>query len=202
MLGADLYSGTPAQFLDGRLDEWRVYARALNPAEVQALMTVTPPVASFSGSPLAGPLPLTVTLVNNSVSATGDQWGCGDGTPSAVVSPTHVYSQAGVYTVTLAAGNGTVTDTVSRTNYIEVNAGSPWATFPIAGILDDFNRADGALGSNWKDDTSEYELVSNQMYSEWVCLPNCELDCQRERVVSADVLAVAPGFWQSQCFLS
>ena len=33
----------------------------------------------------------------------------------------------------------------------------------IAGMLDDFNRSDGAVGSNWSGDTGSYGIVSNQL---------------------------------------
>jgi WD40 repeat protein len=34
---------------------------------------------------------------------------------------------------------------------------------PTVGILDDFNRADGAVGSNWSGATSGYTIVNNQL---------------------------------------
>jgi len=35
--------------------------------------------------------------------------------------------------------------------------------FPSTPILDDFNRADGAIGSNWSGNTSKYSISSNQL---------------------------------------
>ena len=36
-------------------------------------------------------------------------------------------------------------------------------TFPTTGILDDFNRADGSIGSNWYGNTASYNISSNQL---------------------------------------
>ncbi len=36
-------------------------------------------------------------------------------------------------------------------------------SFPSGSILDDFNRSDGAIGSNWSGDTSGYSIASNQL---------------------------------------
>ena len=56
---------------------------------------------------------------NVSTNATTYAWDLGDGSPpSAVVSPTHTYTQAGVYTVTLHASDGAVTDTLTRPAYV------------------------------------------------------------------------------------
>ena len=37
--------------------------------------------------------------------------------------------------------------------------------FPNTGILDDFNRADGSIGSNWSGETSEFSIASNALNS-------------------------------------
>jgi len=39
MLGADMQGVSVVHHFDGRLDEWRVYSRALTQSEIQALMT-------------------------------------------------------------------------------------------------------------------------------------------------------------------
>lgn len=46
-----------------------------------------------------------VTFINLSSGAVSFAWDFGDGTQSAEISPTHVYSQPGTYTVTLTASN-------------------------------------------------------------------------------------------------
>jgi len=40
---------------------------------------------------------------------------------------------------------------------------TPVPAFPDTSILDDFNRANGAIGSNWSGNTSKYSISSNQL---------------------------------------
>jgi PKD repeat protein len=122
MLGADLNGSSVVEYFDGALDEWRIYARALSQTEVQALRWNTLPTVTFDATPLSGSTPLTVTFANSSTNASNYLWTFGDSITSTVVSPTHVYTQGGVYTVTLTAGNGAVTKTVTQANYINAFA--------------------------------------------------------------------------------
>jgi PKD repeat protein len=69
--------------------------------------TPTAPTASFNASPTSGEAPLTVNFTNTS---TGDptptySWTFGDQTSSTETSPSHTYSTAGDYIVTLVATN-------------------------------------------------------------------------------------------------
>lgn len=67
--------------------------------------------ASFSVpiNQMSGCLPLTVTPVNASQNATTYTWNFGDATPpittTSPVPPTHTYTVAGIYTITLTASN-------------------------------------------------------------------------------------------------
>jgi gliding motility-associated-like protein len=62
-------------------------------------------VASANG-PLSGCVPFTVNFQNNSSSATNYVWNFGDGSPtSTATNPSHTYTTAGVYTVSLVASN-------------------------------------------------------------------------------------------------
>ena len=70
------------------------------------LITVTnvfaPAVAAFTASPLTGAAPLQVNFTDASTGTiTNYSWTFGDGNTSGAVSPTHTYSNAGVYSVTL-----------------------------------------------------------------------------------------------------
>jgi RHS repeat-associated protein/uncharacterized repeat protein (TIGR01451 family) len=124
-----------------------------------------PLVADFSAAPLTGTVPLTATFTNLSTptqAITRGLWTYGDGVIShtLALTHTHTYTQAGVYTATLSVSDGVVTDTLTRANYISV---SPPSYFPSTPILDDFNRSDGPLGSNWWGITWGYSIASNRL---------------------------------------
>lgn len=79
-----------------------------------------PIVADFTGTPLNGNVPLTVQFTNNSVNAELYEWNFGDGTTSTATNPIHTYNAVGVYTVTLIAKVGEISNSKVRTNYIVV----------------------------------------------------------------------------------
>ena len=86
----------------------------------------TPPTALFNASPTSGEVPLTVTFTNTS---TGDPtptffWTFGDGTNSTQTSPSHTYSTAGDYIVTLQASSSGGVD-MSDPVTIHVTPASP-----------------------------------------------------------------------------
>lgn len=80
------------------------------------------PVANFTGSPLRGTSPLTVQFTDLSAnSPTLWSWNFGDGSNlSTVQNPVHTYSSVGVYTVSLNATNAAGSNTLTRTNYVNV----------------------------------------------------------------------------------
>ena len=62
------------------------------------------PVAAFSLSPSSGDAPLSVNFTNESSGdISGYSWDFGDGNTSTASNPSHVYTVAGSYTVTLTA---------------------------------------------------------------------------------------------------
>lgn len=79
------------------------------------------PVADFSGSPVSGTAPLAVTFTDLSSGGPSSwSWNFGDGGSSAAQNPSHNYTSAGTYTVTLTASNGCGSDIATKTNYITV----------------------------------------------------------------------------------
>jgi PKD repeat protein len=105
-------------------------------------ITVNPcvaPTANFVGSPTSGYTPLTVNFTDQSSgSPTSWSWNFGDGGTSTSQNPSHVYTSAGNYTVTLTVTNPCGSNQLVKTNYITVT------TPPQQ--CDDFN--DGNI-SNW-----------------------------------------------------
>ncbi len=79
------------------------------------------PVAAFSGAPTSGTYPLDVTFTDESTgSPTSWAWTFGDGGTSTAQNPTHTYTAAGVYTVTLTATSAYGSDGETKTDYITV----------------------------------------------------------------------------------
>ncbi len=79
------------------------------------------PVANFTSSVTSGKAPLNVKFTDTSTGTpTTWKWDFGDGTSSIQQSPTHKYSKAGVYTVSLTVKNAVGTNTVTKTDYIKV----------------------------------------------------------------------------------
>ncbi len=89
------------------------------------------PVANFTGFPTSGVAPLVVYFDNTSTNATMYQWTFGDGQTTVAKDPANIYSQPGVYTVTLTAANPGGSDTLVRSAYITVY-GPPTASFTAA----------------------------------------------------------------------
>ncbi len=87
------------------------------------------PVADFTSNATTGNAPLTVLFTDTS-SNTPTSWAWDFGDPASGVNntstlqnPSHVYSTAGQYTVSLTATNGQGSDPEVKTNYINVTTG-------------------------------------------------------------------------------
>jgi len=92
------------------------------------------PVAAFTGTPTSGTAPMTVTFTDTSTgSPTSWNWNFGDGGTSTSQNPSHTYTSAGIYTVSLTATNSAGSNTLPRTNYITVT--SPTTTSSTIGIF-------------------------------------------------------------------
>ena len=80
-----------------------------------------PPIADFSAEPTAGVAPLAVEFTDKS---TGDitscSWDFGDGSTSDEENPSHTYSTAGIYTVSLDVSGPGGTDTETKESFITV----------------------------------------------------------------------------------
>jgi uncharacterized repeat protein (TIGR01451 family) len=84
---------------------------------------ISPPIiANFSAFPRSETAPALVQFLNSSTGATDYLWHFGDNLTSTIPSPTHTYTVAGVYTVSLTASNPSSSHTLTRTNYITVTS--------------------------------------------------------------------------------
>lgn len=81
------------------------------------------PTAAFTATPRSGIAPFTVTFYNASTNANSYVWTFGDGqvfTTTSTAPLTHVYTQTGLYTITLAAETSEFSHIFARTAYIQV----------------------------------------------------------------------------------
>jgi gliding motility-associated-like protein len=89
--------------------------------DANATVTITHPVANFTGTSLNGCGPLTVNFTDLSTGATTWAWDFGDGGVSNAQNPTHTYQNPGTYTVTLVIGdNNGCTDTHVEVSFVQV----------------------------------------------------------------------------------
>ncbi len=77
------------------------------------------PVAAFEG-PVEGCAPVTATFINSSTDSAGYYWNFGDGTSSGFYNPVHVYTQPGVYDVSLVVQKGFCSDSLKKPGIIKV----------------------------------------------------------------------------------
>ncbi len=94
--------------------------------------TTSVPTASFSANPTAGTTPLTVSFTDNSTDSPSSwSWDFGDGAKDTVKNPVHIYQKAGSYTVSLIVGNQHGSDTLIRSDYIQVQDGIQMHFTPV-----------------------------------------------------------------------
>ncbi|MBT8507611.1 hypothetical protein AZH53_04155 [Methanomicrobiaceae archaeon CYW5] len=110
------------------------------------------PEAGFSASPTTGGAPLSVQFTDSSVGAVSSSWNFGDGTQSTATNPTHTYTTAGTYTVTLAVTGVSGTDTETKTGYITVTSGTtPVSSAPVAAFTADVTTGTAPLAVQFTD---------------------------------------------------
>ena len=113
------------------------------------IVVYAPPVAGFSGSPTAGPLPLAVSFVDSSTGdVTSHSWSFGDGGTSTLANPQHNYTSAGVYSVTLQVSGPGGSDTLIRDSYVET------FTAPVADFVANPTTGSAPLNVNFTDATA------------------------------------------------
>lgn len=88
------------------------------------VVTEQMPIVKFRAEPTTGPAPLTVNFIDDSLpkgSITAWQWSFGDGASSTEPNPTHIYTEAGNYTVSLTVSDSDGrSDTLTRSDLIRV----------------------------------------------------------------------------------
>ena len=100
-----------------------------------SLITVTEPapVAAFGAAPTSGDAPLTVAFTDASTGAvTSYSWDFGDSGSSTLANPTHEYTAAGTYTVSLTVTGPGGSDVETQASLITVTEPAPVAAFGAA----------------------------------------------------------------------
>src|SRR6185436_506466 len=73
-------------------------------------------------------------------------WDFGDGTTSTAQNPSHTYTVAGVYPVSLRVDNGCIPDSVIQTAFVTATDSCPTPTYTIAGARWDTITDDDSNG--------------------------------------------------------
>lgn len=145
---------------------------------------VVVPVANFTGTPLTGTEPLSVTFTDSSTNTpTSWAWTFGDGGTSTAQNPSHSYVTAGTFTVALTATNSAGSNTLTRTGYvvvadqprpIRINTSQGWADIGDASSFVSGSGAPtvavGATGAIYLDTTS-HRLYGPKAAGAWPSTP-------------------------------
>jgi PKD repeat protein len=113
--------------------------------------------ADFSANTFIGCAPLEVDFTNQSLYAISYLWSFGDGNSSNQIDPTHTYTAAGVYDVTLFAFGSSTNDTATKTFQVIVTP-TPTADIvayplPVTNPNDSVVFASSSFGaSQWRWD--------------------------------------------------
>jgi len=112
------------------------------------------PIAAFTSSVISGTFPLSVSFSDNSSNApTSWSWNFGDGTTSTSQNPTHVYTAAGTYTVTMSATNAVGTSLAPATTTITVSS-PPVDARPVAAFTSSVISGTAPLSVTFTDSSS------------------------------------------------
>ncbi|MEZ5335295.1 MAG: PKD domain-containing protein [Methanolobus sp.] len=89
------------------------------------ITAVTTPEANFTADVTSGTAPLSVSFTDQSANTPASWfWDFGDGSNSTEQNPTHIYTEAGTYNVSLNATNAAGSNTSVSTDFITVDAAS------------------------------------------------------------------------------
>ena len=131
--------------------------------DVTITLPAGPPVANFTASTTTGFAPLAMNFINASTgSITTYAWNFGDGTTSTAKAPNHVYSAAGVYTVSLTVTGSGGNNTKTIPNYVSVKVatGSDSAPPTAPSTLTASASTTSNINLAWKASTDNVGVTS------------------------------------------
>ena len=119
---------------------------------IQVWSGVPAPVAAFSASPTAGPIPLTVHFGDQSTGqTTAWQWDFGDGNTASGQNPIHTYGASGTYDVTLTVTGPGGSDSKTLTGLVSV---SDAPVEPVAAFAASPTRGPAPLSVQFTDQST------------------------------------------------
>ncbi|MFA5414208.1 MAG: PKD domain-containing protein [Methanoregula sp.] len=122
------------------------------------------PVANFTCAPTTGAAPLTVLFTDTSRnSPTVWDWTFGDGGSSSLQNPTHTYSTAGTYTVSLTAINASSSNTLTRQDFITVTYTE---IVPVANFIGTPTTGTAPLTVSFTDCSTNYPTSWNWSFGD------------------------------------
>jgi len=128
------------------------------------------PVADFTANTTSGVVPKCIQFTDLSTNnVTSWNWSFGDGNYSSLQNPSHTYTEAGTYTVSLTATGSGGEDTETKVDYLTFTAPQPpVANFVASSTLVGINQpvqftslATGASTWNWTFGDGNFSLSTN-----------------------------------------
>ena len=126
-----------------------------NSSDVVHVTVKDVPQITITASPLAGCVPLTVNFTNSPPLASTYHWDFGDGDTSNMVSPTHLFSTSGTFSLIVTAsnvGNCTNSDTISIDVYplpTDSIIGGPFVICDMTDITFTATTFNGGVNFDW-----------------------------------------------------
>lgn len=106
--------------------------------KINYITVADPPVADFIADKTSGCVPLIVNFTDRSTTnSTSWSWNFGDGNGSSAQNPSHQYTAAGTYTVSLTVQNACGQDTETKIDYITVSdvPDADFSATPVSGCI-------------------------------------------------------------------
>jgi PKD repeat protein len=124
--------------------------------------------ANFESDIAQGILPLTVNFQDLSssenITITSWFWDFGDGETSTEQNPDHVYSNTGVYSVSLTVGDGSNSNIETKIDYITVLQPSPNNLTATTKIVEFWGELKYLINLNWTAPNSETQPTGYKIY--------------------------------------
>jgi|GEM_PF-1302478 len=135
--------------------------------------------ADFDFLPVAPVAGQTVTFNDRSAGAAATwRWNFGDGSTASSRNVTHVFSQAGTYTVTLTISNGTTSHTKTRTVVV-----APAPNVRLSSVLPVTTQIPGLGETFWRSEVTFHNLGTESAIIDLVFLPAAGGSLQSRQII-------------------